>query len=137
MKAYKYTSRELAALANIQKDLFIYCRNSKDYNIKISSLYNLVLAFELALKAYLVFLDKKYSSDHMLRNLKHNRIKIYEKIVQYEDNPLKSYLNSIFNKDNYLEFDPNNLRYPKIGTLVRYETFNDIVKFIEKVKIIC
>lgn len=92
-KQYQYTPKELVNLALHQRNVFIFCQHNKDINVKITSLTNLRLAFELVLKAYLIHLNKDYKSEDKLKKLNHNLVNIKNLINLEKGNVFKTQLN--------------------------------------------
>lgn len=130
----KYSAKLLANLSIHQKNLFLFCQKSDDVNVKLFSIYNLQLAVELILKAYLVSLDNQYSVESKLIDLGHKLINLKEKIFSHKRNKLKIEIDNLFKEYEFLSQNSNELRYPYVGkTIFINASFDGIIQFIEKV----
>lgn len=125
-------------LSRIQKEIFnIVNKNCEDGNIAIGVIYNLLLAFEMSLKAYLIYLNPEYENEAKLKKLGHNLVIIKEKIILQKDNTFLD-INNLFVKHEILSQDTNEIRYPYVGKelFISDSLYVDVITFIEKVEIL-
>lgn len=131
---YIYSPKELLNLALIQVELFTLCLRVGNPPIQIASLYNLRFAVELALKGYLIFLNKSYATENNLKRLSHDISKTAKLITKY-DQKIGMKLENLFKEYKFLTINSDELRYFKVGDVVTVNySYNELITVINELK---
>jgi len=109
---YEITPVQLLQTAIVWNDLYKFgIKNSTSH--QVASWYCKFISLEMYLKAYIVFLDKKYSKLDELEKLGHNFNKMYEVLAKHAEASFISDSKILLKKFNLFKTNISELRYPK------------------------
>lgn len=109
---YEVTPVQLLQAANTWDDLYKYAIK-KSTSHQVASWYCKFISLEMFLKAYIVFLNRKYSKLEELEKLGHNFNKMYEVLNELAEDTFISNLKKLLKKFNLFETNISELRYPE------------------------
>jgi hypothetical protein len=136
---YSVTPPLLLQTAHVWIELYESKRKSHDIATQLASIYCLLLALEMYLKAYLAFLNRRMANKEEMQKLSHNLNSLYRTLIELGDKEVTSNLKPLLCKYDLFIINFNEFRYPTAGRnmeiykdLLESHGFDKIFNVIEK-----